>query len=60
MRLATGGTLLACRLALEHGVAINLGGGFHHAASDWVGASASMPTFLWRQRSFTGKGASTK
>ena len=37
MRLATGGTLLACRLALEHGVAINLGGGYHHAASAWGG-----------------------
>jgi len=37
MRLATGGTVLACRLALEHGVAINLGGGFHHAAADWGG-----------------------
>ncbi len=34
MRYATGGTILACRLALEHGVAINLGGGFHHAAAD--------------------------
>jgi histone deacetylase 11 len=31
MRLATGGTILACRLALEHGLAVNLGGGFHHA-----------------------------
>jgi len=30
-RYATGGTILAGRLALEHGVAINLGGGFHHA-----------------------------
>jgi histone deacetylase 11 len=37
MRFATGGTLLACRLALEQGVAINLGGGFHHAAADWGG-----------------------
>jgi histone deacetylase 11 len=35
MRYATGGTILACRLALEHGIAINLGGGFHHAASAW-------------------------
>jgi len=34
MRYATGGTILACRLALEHGVAINLGGGYHHAAAD--------------------------
>ncbi len=31
MRWATGGTLMACRLALERGVAINLGGGYHHA-----------------------------
>jgi histone deacetylase 11 len=37
MRYATGGTLLACRLALEHGVAINLGGGYHHAAAGWGG-----------------------
>lgn len=34
MRLATGGTILACRLALERGVAINVGGGYHHAAAD--------------------------
>jgi histone deacetylase 11 len=31
MRLAAGGTLTACKLALEHGLAINLGGGYHHA-----------------------------
>jgi histone deacetylase 11 len=37
MRYATGGTALACRLALEHGVAINLGGGYHHASSGWGG-----------------------
>ncbi len=37
MRYATGGTILGCRLALEHGVAINLGGGFHHAAAGWGG-----------------------
>src|SRR3954454_661944 len=35
MRYATGGTLLACRLALEYGIAVNLGGGYHHAASGW-------------------------
>lgn len=29
--LAAGGTLLAGRLALEHRVAMNIGGGFHHA-----------------------------
>jgi histone deacetylase 11 len=33
MRYATGGTILACRRALEHGLAINLGGGFHHASA---------------------------
>ena len=37
MRFATGGTILACRQALEHGVAINLGGGYHHAAAGWGG-----------------------
>jgi histone deacetylase 11 len=37
MRYATGGTVLACRLALERGVAINLGGGYHHAAAGWGG-----------------------
>jgi histone deacetylase 11 len=37
MRYAAGGTILACRLALEHGLAINLGGGFHHAAGTWGG-----------------------
>jgi histone deacetylase 11 len=31
MRLATGGTMLAARLARSEGLAINLGGGFHHA-----------------------------
>jgi histone deacetylase 11 len=33
MRRAAGGTILAGRRALEHGLAINLGGGFHHAAA---------------------------
>ena len=37
MRYAVGGTIMACRLALEYGVAINLGGGFHHAAAGWGG-----------------------
>ncbi|CAG8480765.1 3499_t:CDS:2 [Ambispora leptoticha] len=31
MLLQTGGSVLAAELALEHGWAINLGGGFHHA-----------------------------
>jgi acetoin utilization deacetylase AcuC-like enzyme len=29
--LATGGSMLAARLALQHGGALNIGGGFHHA-----------------------------
>jgi histone deacetylase 11 len=37
MRLATGGTILACRLAMDNGIAINLGGGYHHAADGWGG-----------------------
>jgi histone deacetylase 11 len=34
MRWATGGTMLACRLALERGIAITLGGGYHHAGPE--------------------------
>jgi histone deacetylase 11 len=37
MRRATGGTVLACRLALERGLAINLGGGYHHASGSRAG-----------------------
>jgi histone deacetylase 11 len=37
MRYAVGGTIVACWLAMEHGVAINLGGGYHHAAAGWGG-----------------------
>ena len=33
-RLASGGTLLAARHALESGIGINLGGGYHHAKPD--------------------------
>jgi len=33
-RTATGGTLLAARQALKQGMAINLGGGYHHAKPD--------------------------
>ncbi|NMP15593.1 histone deacetylase [Thalassotalea sp. Y01] len=32
---AVGGTLLTAELALEHGVAINLTGGYHHAFADF-------------------------
>lgn len=31
MRLASGGTLAACHAALSKGLAINIGGGYHHA-----------------------------
>ena len=34
-RAATGGTVLAARLALEHGLACNLAGGAHHAHADF-------------------------
>lgn len=34
MRWATQGTIVACREALVHGLAINLGGGYHHAKPD--------------------------
>ena len=34
MRLATGGTIKATELALKHGWAINLSGGYHHAKKD--------------------------
>ena len=33
-RYSTGGTILAGRLALKHGIAINIGGGYHHAKPD--------------------------
>ncbi len=32
---SSGGTVLAGRLALEHGVAINLGGGYNHASAEY-------------------------
>jgi histone deacetylase 11 len=49
MRWATGGTVLACRLALEKGLALNLGGGYHHAGPDRGGgfcAYADVPLAL--------------
>ena len=33
-KLMAGGTVLACRLALTDGLAMHLGGGFHHAFAD--------------------------
>ena len=34
MRLATMGTMIAAKCALEHGLAVNLSGGYHHASQD--------------------------
>lgn len=34
IELKCGGTLRACELALDHGLAANLGGGYHHAFPD--------------------------
>lgn len=50
MRYATAGTVLAARLARENGVAINLGGGFHHAAAEAGGGFcvyADIPLAAW-------------
>ncbi len=33
--LATGGTILAAHLALQHGIGVNIGGGFHHAFPEY-------------------------
>ncbi|XP_055378946.1 histone deacetylase 11-like [Condylostylus longicornis] len=38
MRFQAGGTVKACKLALKHGWAINLGGGFNHCSSDHGGS----------------------
>lgn len=48
-RVATGGTLIAARLALKHGMAVNLGGGYHHAEPDRGGGFcifADMPVAI--------------
>jgi histone deacetylase 11 len=47
---ATGGTVTACRLALDQGLSINLGGGYHHASRDRGGgfcAYADVPLALF-------------
>jgi histone deacetylase 11 len=49
MRWAAGGTLLACRRAVGRGLAVNLGGGFHHAGPGQGGgfcAYADVPVAL--------------
>ncbi len=56
-RYATGGTILGCELALEHGWAINLSGGYHHAKADSGGGFcyfADVPIAvrrLWEEKS---------
>ncbi|MCA9800396.1 MAG: histone deacetylase [Cyanobacteria bacterium HKST-UBA02] len=49
MRLACSGTVMAARLALSHGLAINIGGGYHHAGGDRGGGFcvyADIPTAI--------------
>ncbi|MGD9682579.1 MAG: histone deacetylase [Candidatus Obscuribacterales bacterium] len=49
MRLACSGTIQAARLALRHGLAINIGGGYHHAGGDRGGGFcvyADIPTAI--------------
>lgn len=43
MRYAAGGTVVAARLALRRGWAINLGGGYHHASLDTGGGFCVYP-----------------
>lgn len=53
-RLQTGGTMLAGKLAMERGWAINIGGGFHHCAADRGGGFCAYADitlnihFLWK------------
>ena len=57
MKLATGGTVQAAKLALQYGWAINLGGGYHHAkhdAGDGFCVYADIPIAveqLWKENS---------
>lgn len=56
MRLATGGTVLGVRLALQYGWAVNLSGGYHHAKSNEGGGFnifADIPVSLrsiWKEK----------
>lgn len=56
MRYGVGGTVLGARLALEHGWAVNLSGGYHHAKRDGGEGFcfyADIPLaihFLWKTR----------
>jgi histone deacetylase 11 len=56
LRVATGGTILGAKLALEHGWAFNFSGGFHHAHADraegfcFYADTAVAIRALWRQQ----------
>ena len=50
-RRAAGGTLLASRLALAHGIACNAAGGSHHARRAMALASAPSTMSPWRRSS---------
>ncbi len=55
-RYATGGTILTARLALKHGIAVNLAGGYHHAkphAGEGFCIYADMPIAI---RALQGEG----
>jgi histone deacetylase 11 len=59
MRLATAGTVLAATQALQRGVAMNLGGGYHHAFGNrgegfCVYADAALALALLRRRGLLG------
>jgi len=59
-RRATGGTIEAARAALKHGMAINLGGGFHHAHPDMghgfcIYNDVAVAIRVLRKEGFSGK-----
>ncbi|MEM7357059.1 MAG: histone deacetylase, partial [Acidobacteriota bacterium] len=59
-RLQTGGTLMATRRAREHGIGVNLGGGFHHASADRGGGfclfnDVAVAIADERRRGFSGR-----
>lgn len=56
VRLATGGSVLAARLALAEGLAINLGGGFHHACPDHGEGFCALHDFAVATRTLQAEG----
>jgi histone deacetylase 11 len=58
-RRSVGGTVLAAQMAIEHGVGINLGGGFHHAQPDMghgfcIYNDVATAIFVLREQGFEG------